>query len=211
MQSVEGVWTGERVEDGGKDVVGGVGVERAAGGAFVLGERDEDGDVTDGVEGEDGVELREAEIGGDLWREGGAGGFFGEELWVNRRGLAGLLGGRLAECFGVALLPLLRSVEVDKGDGDELFGAGALGGVEDDVGAGDVVVGDELEGAVAQDEVDAVGSLVGRRESGGVLGGGDAGRKDEPCQGARDIYAGAGPFRGLIRLLYHRGVVAVPV
>ena len=58
--------------------------------------------------------------------------------------------------------------------GDELFCAGALGGVEDNVGAGDVVVGDDLEGAVAQDEVDAVGGLVGRGQSGDVLGGGGA-------------------------------------
>ena len=159
-EGVKGVRAGERVEGGGQDIVGGVGVERAAGSALVLGEGDEDRGVADGIEGEDRVELGEAEVGGDLRGEGGAGGFFGEEFGVDRGWLAGLLSGSLAESFGVALLPFLGGIEIDEAQGDELFGAGALGGVEDDVGSGDMVVRDDLVGAVAQDEVDAVCCLV---------------------------------------------------
>ena len=211
-QGVEGVGAGEGVEDGGQDVVGGVGVERAAGGALVLGEREEDGGVADGVEGEDGVEFGQTEVGGDLGSERGAGGLLGEELGVDGWGLAGLLRGGLAERSGVALLPFPGGVEVDEVERDELFGAGALCGVIDDVGTGDAVVGDELEGAIVQDEVDAVGGLIGRGKGGDVLGGGGAGgREDEPGQDARDICAGAGPFCGLVRLLHHRILIMVPV
>lgn len=213
-QGIEGVWAGERVDGGGQDVVRGVGVEWAAGGALVLGEREEHGAVADGVEGEDGVKLGQAEVGGNLWGEGGAGGLLGEELGIDGGRLAGLRGG-LAEGPGVALLPFLGGVEVDEGDGDELFRAGTFGGVIDDVAAGDVIVGDELKAAVSQNEVDAVAGLVGRGEGGGVLGDGQGGGEEraesKAREGGRKFRAGCEPFLGLVRLPYHRMLSAVPV
>lgn len=114
----------------------------------------------------------------------------------------------------MALLPLFGGVEVDEVEGDELLGAGALGGVIDDIGAGDVVVGDELVGAVAQDEVDAVRGLVGGRECGGVLGvagdGREQGGEGDACEGSQDICAGAGPFVELVRLPHYR-MLSMPV
>ena len=62
-------------------------------------------------------ELGEAQVGSDFRGERGARGLFGEEFGVDGWRLPGLLGGSLAECFGVALLPFLCGVEVDEGDG----------------------------------------------------------------------------------------------
>jgi len=124
------VGTGERIDSGAKDVVGGVAVEVTLG----LGEGDELGCAVEGVEDESAVFFGEAEVGCDLGGEGGA---------------IGLL--------FVAGLPFFGGVEIDERCGNLFFGAAALGAdVTDDV-AGDPVAHDDLVAAVLEDEAGTVG------------------------------------------------------
>ncbi|WP_433968173.1 hypothetical protein [Tunturiibacter gelidiferens] len=77
--------------------------------AVGLGERDQLWGATVGVEGEGAVLFREAEILGDLGREGGAVGLFFEELGVDG-GWLGVVGGRGG--LRVLAVPALGGIEV---------------------------------------------------------------------------------------------------
>ena len=151
----DGMRGGEWVDAGLEEVVAGVAIQIAIG----LGEGDELGSATVGVEGEGAVLFGEAEVFGDLGGEGGALGLFFKELGVDGgrlRRLFGSTGPGWACCFSQRWVAS-RSMS---DEGNLLFCASAFSADVAHDGADDAVAHDDLIAAVLEIEADAMGVVA---------------------------------------------------